>query len=58
MRDLHSNHKRRLKDNLDRMEKRGYVKADGHGNYFITSKGHLKLNEYKIRDLEVKIPKL
>ncbi len=58
VKDLHDNHKRRFSDNLNRLEKRGYVKADGHGNYFVTSKGHLKLNEYRIKDLKVKIPKI
>lgn len=56
--NLNKKHKKEIQRNLSRLEKFGYVVADGHGNYFVTSKGHLKLNEYKIKDLKVEIPQI
>ncbi|MBU4480396.1 CRISPR-associated endonuclease Cas2 [Patescibacteria group bacterium] len=51
--DLHKNHKRRLRDNLKRLLDRGYIKEDEVDKYVITPKGVLKLNEYKIEDLNI-----
>ena len=55
--DLHKNHKRKLRDNLKRLLNRGYIREDEVNKYVITSKGTLKLNEYKIEDLTVSKPK-
>lgn len=55
--DLHKHHKRKLRDNLKRLEDRGYVNFDNNGKYFITSKGKLKLYEYQIEELTILQPK-